>query len=144
MSTKFLYNGRCQKICGTQIPGFKSWPQKIGWMGQGPHSFPLRGVWGGIGRSEGERRLFPGLPLKNRDPPEAAHNGIFLKGPWGMRDGHECPSSVGDEPPPKGRKRSPSPRNIDLGPIRGRGHENTRGPLNEKCSSHNLNEIPIL
>lgn len=97
-----------------------------------------------LDEAERKKRLFPGLSLKNQDPPEAVPDDIFLKELGDIVNGQKRPSVMEDEPPLKRQKRSPIPRNRDLSPVRGGRYDGKRGRSDDKRGSRNLDERPIL
>jgi ATP-dependent RNA helicase DHX8/PRP22 len=97
-----------------------------------------------LAESERQRRMFPGLALKNQEPPEAVPDDVFLKELGDIVNGHKRPSTMEDSPPTKRRRRSASPRNRSVSPIRGRGFDDKRGRSGDRHVSRSLDERPVL
>lgn len=68
-----------------------------------------------ISEIERQKRMFPGLALKDKEVPPAVSDDIFLKELGDLVAGKTRPGSTDDEvqPPAKRQRRSPSPRGRD-------------------------------
>lgn len=96
-----------------------------------------------LDEAERKRRMFPGLALKNQDPPSAVSDDVFLKELGDIVNGRKRPSPT-DEPPSKRQKRSPSPRSRSPSPVRGRRYNERRGRSDDRHGTRNLDERPVL
>ncbi|GLB35803.1 putative ATP-dependent RNA helicase DHX8 [Lyophyllum shimeji] len=78
--------------------------------------------------AEKQKRLFPGLALKDQEVPPAVSDDVFLKELGDLVSGRKRPSQVEEPGSPKRqrRDRSYSPRRRSPSPPRGRGRENDR------------------
>jgi ATP-dependent RNA helicase DHX8/PRP22 len=93
-----------------------------------------------LDEAERRKRMFPGLALKNQDPPAAVADDVFLRELGDIVNGVKRPSSKEDEPPAKRQRRSRSPHRSPS-PIRGRRYDSRRERADDVRS---LDERPIL
>lgn len=94
-----------------------------------------------LDEAERKRRMFPGLALKNKEPPAAVPDDVFLKELGDIVNGVKRPSTMEDEPPTKRRKRSLSPRPRSPSPARGGRYDGGRG---RSGGVRSLDDRPVL
>jgi ATP-dependent RNA helicase DHX8/PRP22 len=93
-----------------------------------------------LDETERRKRMFPGLALKNQDPPAAVADDVFLKELGDIVNGAKRLSAKEDEPPAKRQRRSRSPRRSPS-PVRGRRYDSRRERVDDARLS---DERPVL
>ena len=76
-----------------------------------------------LSEQERQRRIFPGLSLKNKEVPPAVSDDVFLEELGDLVAGRKVKPRGTEERPPKRQRldRSPSPKRRSPSPVRGRG-----------------------
>lgn len=93
-----------------------------------------------VDEAERRKRLFPGLALKNQDPPAAVSDDVFLRELGDIVNGVKRASSKEDGRPTKRQRRSRSPHRSPS-PMRGRSYDNHRERAD---GARSLDERPVL
>lgn len=93
-----------------------------------------------LDEAERRKRLFPGLALKNQDPPAAVSDDVFLRELGDIVNGVKRASSKEDGRPTKRQRRSRSPHRSPS-PMRGRSYDNHRERAD---GARSLDERPVL